>query len=351
MTGVMLLIVIAAAQDPFVSKGIEAAREAALQQGKIVVIDFFTTSSPECAKLNQTTWSNEQVRAWLRNNAISVRIDADKDRALATKHKVEAYPTILFLKADGTEIHRLVGYHSADVFLTEAASALVRKAEAKRDPKRARELVQQAIAADINLLPFRAEVENKDMESEGITTSSPIELLIGKDGQGSVRVGRAEDPDMTVVSDGTNLWWYMKAAPGLWSAVIYHDQGPIREAFRGPGGPIGIATEGPSAMLKEILGNVDLQYVQDVALDGIQCLRVWGPFRPDAEFPAGQWTPQEQIRLLIDPVTHRFVGCERYRENGKCIETTIYLSIIHNPPIPPDAFTLKAPEGVPIKRF
>lgn len=42
-------------------------------------------------------------------NFVSVKIDVDKETAIAQKYKISAMPTIVFLSASGQEIHRIEG--------------------------------------------------------------------------------------------------------------------------------------------------------------------------------------------------------------------------------------------------
>jgi tetratricopeptide (TPR) repeat protein len=60
----------------------------------------------------------------LAKTAVCRKIDAEKETALAQRYRIRAYPTILFVKPDGTEIDRLVGYRDPKSFLTEARQAL-----------------------------------------------------------------------------------------------------------------------------------------------------------------------------------------------------------------------------------
>src|SRR5215470_130760 len=102
----------------------DAALAAAKQSGKVVMIDFFTTWCGPCKMLDETTWKDGKVVAWLREKTIALRIDAEKEVELSSKYHVDAYPTILFIKPDGTEIDRLVGYRNSDALLSEAEAAL-----------------------------------------------------------------------------------------------------------------------------------------------------------------------------------------------------------------------------------
>ena len=122
----ILLTSVAAAEEPriFESLDFETACAKAKVADRIVVVDFFTDWCGPCKKLDRTTWLDEKVVAWFGEKAIALKIDAEKETALAEKYRVDAYPTILLLKPDGTEIDRLVGYRTAEEFLKDAGDAL-----------------------------------------------------------------------------------------------------------------------------------------------------------------------------------------------------------------------------------
>ena len=112
------------AETPFAPGDFKSALALAGRTKRIVLVDFYTTWCGPCKQLDETTWKNKTVRTWLSKNTISRKIDAEKQTSLADKYKIRAYPTILLLKPDGTEIDRLVGYRQPTAFLTEVKQAL-----------------------------------------------------------------------------------------------------------------------------------------------------------------------------------------------------------------------------------
>ena len=104
---------------------LDRARQTASEGGKkLVLIDFYTVWCGPCKKLDETTWKDQGVRDWLAREAVCLKVDAEKDEALAGSYRVNAYPTILLLRPDGTEVDRLVGYRDPKAFLADAAEAL-----------------------------------------------------------------------------------------------------------------------------------------------------------------------------------------------------------------------------------
>jgi thiol-disulfide isomerase/thioredoxin len=112
------------AAAPFSDLSFEAASKQAAQTGKIVLVDFYTTWCGPCKMLDKTTWTDAAVIQLLEQKTVALRMDAEKEAALSKRYKIEAYPSVLLLKPDGTEIDRLVGYKEPKVFMEDFNAAL-----------------------------------------------------------------------------------------------------------------------------------------------------------------------------------------------------------------------------------
>ncbi len=112
------------AQEPFVPGSFNEAIVKAQSDKKLLFIDFYTTWCGPCKVLEQTTFKDGKVIAWLKQHTVAIRIDAEKEADLSNRYRVEGYPTLLFLRADGTEMGRAVGALNTDEFLEEAAAIL-----------------------------------------------------------------------------------------------------------------------------------------------------------------------------------------------------------------------------------
>ena len=60
---------------------------------------------------------NEQVIDFFTNEMTLASIDGPKDSVLTKNHHVSAYPTLVMLDKDGSEVDRIVGYREPGVFL------------------------------------------------------------------------------------------------------------------------------------------------------------------------------------------------------------------------------------------
>jgi thiol-disulfide isomerase/thioredoxin len=118
----------------------EAAGQRAAAEKKVLLVDFYTTWCGPCKMLDQSTWQDAAVIGLLRTKAVAIKIDAEKEKPLADHYKISAYPTLLLLKPDGTEIDRLVGYREPKVFIAEFTDSLAGKTALVR----AREAVASA---------------------------------------------------------------------------------------------------------------------------------------------------------------------------------------------------------------
>ncbi len=116
----------AVADPPFVSMSFDAALQQAGSSGRAVFIDFYTTWCGPCKMLDQITWKDAGVQAWLQQRTVPLKLDAERYVSLAQRFKVNAYPTMIFVDHDGTVINQLVGYRDAARFLKDAEAALTK---------------------------------------------------------------------------------------------------------------------------------------------------------------------------------------------------------------------------------
>jgi thiol:disulfide interchange protein DsbD len=89
----------------------------AKESGRPVMVDFYADWCGPCKMLDKQTYSDDRVAA-ASTNWVMVRIDVDRNQALASYYNVQSIPTIMVLNAEGKEIRREVGFIGVGPMLT-----------------------------------------------------------------------------------------------------------------------------------------------------------------------------------------------------------------------------------------
>lgn len=88
-----------------------AALEAAKQEDKLVMLDFYATWCAACNELDHKTFSNQEVIDRLENY-ITVKLDfsVKSDEVLTEKFKIVGLPVIIFMDAESNVYQRIEGF-------------------------------------------------------------------------------------------------------------------------------------------------------------------------------------------------------------------------------------------------
>ena len=106
------------AAGPWLENDYEGALAKAKAEKKLVLVDTYAQWCAQCKELDEKTWPDPAVQAWIRDHAVAVRIDTDKVRPdLATKLRIQSYPTVLLLDAEGREVRRSLGFQRPPAML------------------------------------------------------------------------------------------------------------------------------------------------------------------------------------------------------------------------------------------
>ena len=106
----------AAAAEPahkdWLEQDYEGALKKAKAENKLVLVDIYADWCAQCKELDEKTWPDPAVRAWIAKNAVAVRIDTDAQRKdLQPVFKITGYPTVMLMDAEGKEVRpRLMGF-------------------------------------------------------------------------------------------------------------------------------------------------------------------------------------------------------------------------------------------------
>lgn len=95
----------------FVDLSFEDARARAAAEHRLLVLDAMTSWCGPCKVMDETTWRDAALVAWLRENAIPIQLDMDLHEALKSLLDIHAFPTIVVF--DGDREDRVVGLRDA----------------------------------------------------------------------------------------------------------------------------------------------------------------------------------------------------------------------------------------------
>ena len=101
----------------------EEALSRAMKKNIPIMIDFYADWCGYCHKLDSDTYSNAEVVS-LAKGFISLKIDADIEKAITSRYRIMGLPTIVFIDPKGDELHRVVGYLPPGRFAGEMNRAL-----------------------------------------------------------------------------------------------------------------------------------------------------------------------------------------------------------------------------------
>jgi len=89
----------------------------AKEQDRLVMVEFYTSWCQFCGKMEKDTLGDPRV-VKMAADFICARLDADVQKAAATRYEPEGYPTVIFATSSGDEIVRVSGFRDADPFVT-----------------------------------------------------------------------------------------------------------------------------------------------------------------------------------------------------------------------------------------
>lgn len=111
----------------FVQKSFGEAVAQAQREGKVIFFDAYTTWCGPCKQMDREVFSDPRVADFFNEKMVSVKFDMESGEgpALKARFDISAYPTFVFIAADGaTVLHKLVGYQQGVKLLAEADRVL-----------------------------------------------------------------------------------------------------------------------------------------------------------------------------------------------------------------------------------
>lgn len=102
---------------------VEKAMQQAKSSGKLIFIDVHTTWCGPCKEMARTTFQSDAVGKVFNKKFINLKVDAENDADgpdISKTYGVSAYPTLLFINAEGKLVKKLVGKQSEEKLLSIA---------------------------------------------------------------------------------------------------------------------------------------------------------------------------------------------------------------------------------------
>lgn len=98
----------------------------AKKENKMIYIDCYTAWCGPCKWMAKNVFTNDTVADFYNKNFVNAKIDMENGEGieLAKKYGIRAYPTMLFLNANGEQLHRTCGSAPAQGFITCGKNAL-----------------------------------------------------------------------------------------------------------------------------------------------------------------------------------------------------------------------------------
>lgn len=93
------------------------ALEEAKKTKKPVLIFVYASWCGWCKKMERETCADKDI-VKLTDSFVCLKINSEEDEEFSSKFKVKEFPCVVFLKSDGSEIERHLGFKTADEFET-----------------------------------------------------------------------------------------------------------------------------------------------------------------------------------------------------------------------------------------
>ncbi len=121
----------AAAGIKFFEGTFEEALEQAGKEDKIIFMDAYASWCGPCKAMSRNVFPNKEVGDFYNEKFINLKIDWESDLGskLHSKFPIRAYPTLMYIGADGKRIAMAEGYHDAKSLIKQGEAVLKKVAK------------------------------------------------------------------------------------------------------------------------------------------------------------------------------------------------------------------------------
>jgi thiol-disulfide isomerase/thioredoxin len=110
----------------FIHENFNEAIQKARAENKLLFVDGYTTWCGPCKMMDKKTFTDEDVATYFNEKFVNLKLDMEQGDGLTIqqRYKIVAFPTLLFLNADGEVVHKALGFQDAAQFLAIGKTAL-----------------------------------------------------------------------------------------------------------------------------------------------------------------------------------------------------------------------------------
>ncbi|MBO9573987.1 MAG: thioredoxin family protein, partial [Chitinophagaceae bacterium] len=116
----------------------QQVKQKAKQENKHIFLDVFATWCGPCKEMDKRVYVNDTVGDFFNSRFISVKVQTDQTQndgeqvkkwyedaqVISKQYRVLSLPTFIFLSSNGSIVHKALGFHNVEKFISEATIAL-----------------------------------------------------------------------------------------------------------------------------------------------------------------------------------------------------------------------------------
>ncbi|HFC00442.1 MAG TPA: DUF255 domain-containing protein [Phaeodactylibacter sp.] len=165
----------------------QEALEKAEAEDKLIFVDGYAVWCGPCKRMAKSVFTKKEVGAFYNENFINVKMDMESKagRKFGRKYPVSAFPTLMYIDAKGTLIHKVKGAQQPDAFIKLGKYALSKTdnsrdfAKAYKKGDRSPELVYNYVKALNKAGKPSLKIANEYIRSQkDLTTDANLKFLL-----------------------------------------------------------------------------------------------------------------------------------------------------------------------------